>query len=123
MHVYLCFWLRYGSFCNVDVIFLFHVDGCLSCILFEDELDEACRFIARAKNIISTVLMRYLKFCDGLLTLRDRFLVTDENLRVVEGMKLVSEEMLVSLCRPIDSSSRRCGQGCLARKSEVFCSR
>ena len=62
MHVYLCFWLRYGSFCNVDVIFLVHVDGCLSCILFEDELDEAFRFIARAENIIFVVLRRDLRF-------------------------------------------------------------
>ncbi|CAH1418725.1 unnamed protein product [Lactuca virosa] len=66
-----------------------------SCIMFEEELDEAYRFIAHAENIISTVLRQYLKFFDGLLTLRDRFLVVDVNLRVAKGMNLASEEMLV----------------------------
>lgn len=38
------------------------VDGFPSCILFAEELDEACCFIARDENIISTVFGRDLKF-------------------------------------------------------------
>lgn len=64
-------------------------------MLFEEELDEACWFIARAQKIISVALGRDLKFFDGLLTLQDRFLDVEVNLRLAEGMKLASEEMLV----------------------------
>lgn len=66
-------------------------------VLFEEELDEAYWFIACDEKIISAVLGRDLKFFDGLLTLRDRFLDVEVNMRVFEGMKLASEEMLVKV--------------------------
>ncbi|CAH1434540.1 unnamed protein product [Lactuca virosa] len=69
--------------------------GCPSCVLYEEELDEACRFIVGAEKIISVVLGRDLKFFDGLLTLRYGFLAEEVNLRVAEGMKLASDEMMV----------------------------
>lgn len=81
--------------CSTNAIFLVHLDGFPSCVLLEEELDEVRRFVACAEQIISTVLGRDLKFFDRLLTLRDHFLVPDVNLRVVDGMKLAIEEMLV----------------------------
>ncbi|CAH1446064.1 unnamed protein product [Lactuca virosa] len=69
--------------------------GCPYCVLYEEDLEEACWFIARAEKIISATLRRDLKFFDGLLTLQDWFLDAEMNLRVAEGMKLASKEMLV----------------------------
>ncbi|CAI9292543.1 unnamed protein product [Lactuca saligna] len=60
-----------------------------------EELEKACRFIICSEKIISTILGRDLKFFDRLLTLRDCFLDVEVNLRVAEGMKLASEDMLV----------------------------
>ncbi|CAH1442929.1 unnamed protein product [Lactuca virosa] len=71
--------------------------GFPSCVLLEEELNEACLFIPCAEKIIFAVLGRDLKFFDGLLTLRDRFLAARVNVRVVEGMKLAREEMLVKV--------------------------
>lgn len=70
-------------------------DGCPSCFHFEEELDKACRLIAHIENIIYIVLGRDLNLFDGLFTLQDRFLASEVNLWVVEGMKLASEEMLL----------------------------
>ncbi|CAH1432128.1 unnamed protein product [Lactuca virosa] len=69
-------------------------DGCASCIQFQEELNEACRSIALAESIISTVLGQESKFLDGLLTLQDRYLFLEVNLQATEGMKLAGEEML-----------------------------
>ncbi|CAH1418410.1 unnamed protein product [Lactuca virosa] len=74
-----------------------HVGGRRSCVLFEEELNEACRFIACAEKIISSVLGRDFQFFDVLLTLRDRFLVVEVNVRATEAMNLASEEMLVKV--------------------------
>lgn len=68
-----------------------------SCIRFKEELDEACHLIARVENIISTTFEWDLKFFDGFLTLRDRWLAVEFNLRVVEGMKLAGEKMLLKV--------------------------
>ncbi|CAH1453592.1 unnamed protein product [Lactuca virosa] len=91
-----------GSSCfvdgvSIDVPCASRKYGRPSFILFEEELDEACRLIARVENIISTMLERDLKFFDGLLTLRDQLLVVKFNLRVAKGMKLVGEEMLLKV--------------------------
>ncbi|CAH1433418.1 unnamed protein product [Lactuca virosa] len=56
------------------------VEDCASYLLFQEEFDEACRFIARVETIISTVLGVELKFYDELLTLRDCYLSTKVNL-------------------------------------------
>ncbi|CAI9265975.1 unnamed protein product [Lactuca saligna] len=61
------------------------------------ELDEACRLIANVENIIYIVLRQELKFFDGLLTLRDRFLGANITLWFAKGMKLASEEMLLKV--------------------------
>lgn len=81
------------------------VDGFPSFVLFEEELDEACRFIARAEKIIFILLGWDLKYFDVLLTLRDRFLVAEVNLQVAEGMKLASKEMLVKVGEMYDNMS------------------
>ncbi|CAH1420807.1 unnamed protein product [Lactuca virosa] len=67
------------------------VEGCASFILFQEELDEACRDIARAETIISTVLCVDFKFFDRPLTLHDRYLSNEVNLRAAKGMKLDGE--------------------------------
>ena len=41
-------------------------------------------------KIISALLRRDLNFFDGLLTLQDRFLGAEVNVRIAEGMNLAS---------------------------------
>ncbi|CAH1436585.1 unnamed protein product [Lactuca virosa] len=59
-----------------------------------EELNEACLTIARAENIISTVLGLELKFFDGSLSLRVCYLFVEVSLRAAESMNLTGEEML-----------------------------
>ncbi|CAH1448270.1 unnamed protein product [Lactuca virosa] len=42
---------RCASPLSLDHVALKPIDGCPSCVLFEEELDDACRFIARAEKI------------------------------------------------------------------------
>ncbi|CAH1418175.1 unnamed protein product [Lactuca virosa] len=64
-----------------------------SCLLFQEEINEACSSIARVEAIFSIVNGKISKFFDGLLTLCGRYLSVEVNMWDAEGMKLVGEEM------------------------------
>lgn len=88
-------------------------------VLFEEELNESCQFIARGEKIISFVLGQDLQFFDGFLTLQDRFLPMVLNVRIGDGINLSREEMLVKSREmyAINMLLGCCGQGKVFRRS------